>query len=159
MEKILRTQNGNLIEIKENDRPFIGCIRINHHHSEIFCTLVDENNKPLKYYGTIGTYFEEAVAERIEQKVKDFLNGKEQFYFSIPIDLSKDWISITEKICENNRLVMATVEEASLYFKDKAEARRLAEETDYFERRNVIIYDENGFFKSFNKWKKLNRAG
>lgn len=91
----------------------------------------------------------------------EFLNKDSEDYISIPIDLSKDWLTITEKICENNGLIMATVEEASLYFKDKREARRLTEETDYFEKRNVIIYDEKGFFKSFNKWKQIqvNRAG
>lgn len=160
MKKTIRTQDGRFIEIKNQDNAFIGCIRVNHHYSEVFCTFLDKKGKPLKYFGVIGKFFDEFKAKEIRESLVDFLNDELKDYFSVPIDLSKDWLTITEKICENHRLTMATVEEASLYFKDKREARRLAEETDYFEKRNVIIYDEKGFFKSFNKWKQIqvNRA-
>lgn len=161
MKKIIRTQDGRLIEVTEFDKAFIGSIRVNNHYSEVFCTFLDEDEKPLKYFGTIGRYFDDSKAKEVKKSLIEFLNKDSEDYISIPIDLSKDWLTITEKICENNGLIMATVEEASLYFKDKREARRLTEETDYFEKRNVIIYDEKGFFKSFNKWKQIqvNRAG
>lgn len=153
----LTTQDGRTIELHRWDNPFFGAPRINHHYNEVYCTLLDEADKPIKYHGTIGRYFDESKAEALVTALRKAW-ASDANEFTMPQDTDPDPVELFDDFCEKHGLTLATADETAIGLKGGAlgEARRIARETDYWERRNVLIADENGdYSKSLAKWKAL----
>ena len=156
----LTTQDGRKIKLHRWDRPFFGAPRINHHYNEIYCTLLDEAGKPIKYHGTIGRYFDADKAEALVTALQAAWNNDEA-EFTLPQDTDTNPLEALEDFAEKHGLTLATANETAIGLRGGAlgEARRIAHKTDYWERHNVLIADENGdYSKSFAKWKALRRT-
>ena len=118
----------------------------------------------VKFREDIGT-FENRHAQLVSQELWAMLkNGSKEFKVPQPTAEEQEVISFhaeMENAIEKYELTQATPEEVSLMPRNigRAEAIRLAKETDYWERRNVLIYHEDADISiSFKKWQALRKT-
>jgi len=153
----LITQDGRKIKLHRWDRPFFGAPRINYHYNEIYCTLLDEAGKPIKYHGTIGRYFDAKKSEELVTALRTAWNNDEA-EFTLPQDTDTNPIEALEDFAEKHGLTLCRINEVGYSKADTARNLHIWQTTDEFERRNILIVDENGSYeKSLAKWKALQR--
>lgn len=157
----LTTQDGRTIDISREYSPFISGYAKNDKHPATVTLTLFTKSKIVERCGIIGTY----MTDTGRDKAADMLRAAWQSgatEFTMPQDtFEKSATEVFDDFCEKHGLTLATADETAIGLKGCAlgEARRLAHETDYWERHNVLIADENGdYSKSFAKWKALRRT-
>lgn len=154
----LITQDGRKIKLHRWDRPFFGAPRINRHYNEIYCTLLDEAGKPIKYYSNIGRYFDADKAEALVTALEAAWNNDEA-EFTLPQDTDTDPLEVLNDFCKKHGLTLCRINEVGYSNADTARNLRIWQTTDEFEKRNIIICDENGSYeKSLAKWKAWRKS-
>lgn len=123
----------------------------------------DNNGKTIdvSLHERIGNFKNER-AHKVAAAFHAALNaGADEFIIPQQSDAEYEVISAyaaMEKFINSGRFTQATPEETAIGLKgyERAKAIRLAKETDYWERRNVLIYhDDADIFASFKKWQAL----
>lgn len=179
----LITQDGRTIDISREYSPFIsGYAKNDKHPATVTLTLFTKSKwdnvpyserrkypdyeafperKIIAKFGVIGTYMTDTGRDKAaDMFLAAWQRGATEF--TMPQDtFAQSATEVFDDFCEKHGLTLATADETAIGLKGCAlgEARRLAHETDYWERHNVLIADENGdYSKSFAKWKALRRT-
>ena len=121
---------------------------------------------------TVGVTLREDIGifenSHARQVAKDFWetlkDGAPEFVVPQPTETERKVIELhaaIEDAIENYGLTVATPEETAIGLKglERSKAIRKAKETDYWERRNVLIYSEDADISlSFQKWQALRKV-
>lgn len=174
----LTTQDGRTIELSRDYHLFIGgYLKGNGHKANIKVATFtkskwedvpwSEHHKYPDYkafdseivqsYGVVGEYAtntgRKLAAEALD---KAFKSGVDEF--AMPQDtFTASEHEQLEDFCEKHGLTMLCEGEPGYNPKERAECKRLARETDYWERNGCLVSDGHGdYSKSLAKWKALN---
>ena len=177
----LITQDGRTIDISREYSPFIsGHSKNDKHPATVTLTLFTKSKwdnvpyserrkypdyetfperKIIAEFGVIGTY----MTDTGRDKAADMLRAAWQSgatEFTMPQDtFEKSATEVFDDFCEKHGLTLCRINEVGYSKADTARNLRIWQTTDEFEKRNIIICDENGdYSKSFAKWKALRRT-
>lgn len=122
------------------------------------------NTVAVNFREDVGT-FENSHAQEVVKNFRIALNyGASEFTVPQPTEAEREIISAhaaMEETIEKFGLTQATPEETAIGLNglERDKAIRLAKETDYWERRNVLICHEDADISvSFKKWQALRKT-
>lgn len=108
-------------------------------------------------YGIVGEYSTDTGRAQVVKALDEaWKNGASEF--TMPQDtFTKSEYEQVSDFAEEHGLTMLLLGEPGYTQKERAKCARLAQETDYWERRNCLVSDGHGSYKaSLAKWKALN---
>ena len=155
----LTTQDGRKIDISREYSPFISGYAKNDKHPATVTLTLFAKSKIVERRGIIGTYMTDTERDKAADMLQvAWQSGATEF--TMPQDTGeKSATEVFDDFCEKHGLTLCRINEVGYSKADTARNLRIWQTTDEFEKRNIIICDENGdYSKSFAKWKALRRT-
>ena len=164
------TQDGRKLEIShEHDILISGYAKNREHKATVTVTTF---TKPIPHegfkfihdrelvmrYGVIGEYATNTGRNHAADMLRQaWENGAEDFVMVMPPDIFEKSIHEAEEdFCEEHGLIMVGLDELGYTEREKRHGAHLAQTSDYWERRNIIVSDGQGDYSaSLAKWKAL----